>query len=81
MLTARGSPPLDILVRTSGAKRLSDFMLWQVSLICSVVRMSNVHTFLVLREHTDSVFLNILARFWSLGFYSHHTRLPTQDIQ
>ncbi len=25
-----GSPPLDILVRTSGVKRLSDYMLWQV---------------------------------------------------
>jgi ditrans,polycis-polyprenyl diphosphate synthase len=28
LLTA-GSPPLDILVRTSGVRRLSDFMLWQ----------------------------------------------------
>ncbi|KAJ7349007.1 Decaprenyl diphosphate synthase-like protein [Mycena albidolilacea] len=26
-----GSPPLDILVRTSGVKRLSDFLLWQSS--------------------------------------------------
>jgi ditrans,polycis-polyprenyl diphosphate synthase len=24
-----GSPPLDILVRTSGVSRLSDFLLWQ----------------------------------------------------
>jgi undecaprenyl diphosphate synthase len=26
------SPPLDILIRTSGAQRLSDYLLWQVSL-------------------------------------------------
>ncbi|KAF7353737.1 Alkyl transferase [Mycena venus] len=26
-----GSPPLDILIRTSGVKRLSDFLLWQCS--------------------------------------------------
>ena len=30
MTNARGSPPLDILVRTSGVKRLSDYLLWQV---------------------------------------------------
>ncbi|EPQ57752.1 Di-trans-poly-cis-decaprenylcistransferase [Gloeophyllum trabeum ATCC 11539] len=29
MTTAAGSPPLDILIRTSGVKRLSDFLLWQ----------------------------------------------------
>jgi len=28
-LMTRRSPPLDILVRTSGVKRLSDFLLWQ----------------------------------------------------
>ncbi|KAF8191505.1 Decaprenyl diphosphate synthase-like protein [Mycena galopus ATCC 62051] len=29
--TRAGSPPLDILIRTSGVKRLSDFLLWQCS--------------------------------------------------
>lgn len=31
MTTKVDSPPLDILIRTSGVKRLSDFLLWQVS--------------------------------------------------
>ena len=30
MTTLGGSPPLDILVRSSGVKRLSDFLMWQV---------------------------------------------------
>ncbi|KAH9937002.1 Decaprenyl diphosphate synthase-like protein [Fomitopsis serialis] len=29
MTTRVGSPPLDLLVRTSGVRRLSDFLLWQ----------------------------------------------------
>ncbi|KAJ7090386.1 Decaprenyl diphosphate synthase-like protein [Mycena belliarum] len=29
MTSVAGSPPLDILIRTSGVKRLSDFLLWQ----------------------------------------------------
>ncbi|KAG8920729.1 cis-prenyltransferase, partial [Tulasnella sp. 417] len=28
-MTARSSPPLDVLIRTSGTYRLSDYMLWQ----------------------------------------------------
>lgn len=28
-MTVRGSPPLDVLIRTSGTYRLSDYMLWQ----------------------------------------------------
>ncbi|KAI0636762.1 Di-trans-poly-cis-decaprenylcistransferase [Trametes polyzona] len=31
MTSIAGSPPLDILVRSSGVKRLSDYMLWQCS--------------------------------------------------
>jgi undecaprenyl diphosphate synthase len=32
LLTAKvNAPPLDILIRTSGVKRLSDYLLWQVS--------------------------------------------------
>ena len=30
MTTLGGSPPLDIWVRSSGVKRLSDFLMWQV---------------------------------------------------
>ncbi|KAI0929301.1 hypothetical protein AcW1_006281 [Taiwanofungus camphoratus] len=30
MTSVVGSPPLDVLIRTSGVKRLSDFLLWQV---------------------------------------------------
>ena len=32
MTSLAGSPPLDILIRTSGVKRLSDYLLWQVRL-------------------------------------------------
>lgn len=30
MTSVARSPPLDVLVRTSGVKRLSDFLTWQV---------------------------------------------------
>jgi hypothetical protein len=34
LMTAKvNSPPLDILIRTSGVKRLSDYFLWQVGLL------------------------------------------------
>jgi ditrans,polycis-polyprenyl diphosphate synthase len=36
MYTA-GAPPLDLLIRTSGVERLSDFMLWQCHEHTSIV--------------------------------------------
>ena len=38
-----GSPPLDIFVRTSGVKRLSGFLTWQVSRL-GIVRSSSSPT-------------------------------------
>ncbi|KAH9021576.1 Decaprenyl diphosphate synthase-like protein [Lactarius pseudohatsudake] len=35
MTTKVNSPPPDVLIRTSGVKRLSDFLLWQVLVTCS----------------------------------------------
>jgi undecaprenyl diphosphate synthase len=32
LTTKVNTPPLDILIRTSGVKRLSDYFLWQVGL-------------------------------------------------
>jgi ditrans,polycis-polyprenyl diphosphate synthase len=36
MTSQGGSPPLDILVRTSGVNRLSDFLLWQVCFFSTI---------------------------------------------
>lgn len=36
MYMGRDSPPLDILIRTSGHNRLSDFMLWQANKSCTI---------------------------------------------
>ncbi|KAJ3167992.1 hypothetical protein HDU88_001939 [Geranomyces variabilis] len=36
LMMTGGDPQLDVLVRTSGEKRLSDFLLWQVSKSCRV---------------------------------------------
>ena len=43
MTSLVGSPPLDILVRTSGVHRLSDFMLWQVSAAGTYLFLSDAH--------------------------------------
>lgn len=79
MTTTRGSPPLDILIRTSGVRRLSDFLLWQVRSSPQAVQSLSTtsNAFLVLREHANTIFFQVLARLQPLGLYTHHIRLPT----
>jgi len=54
MTSLTGSPPLEILVRTSGVKRLSDFMLWQVS---------NFYPFLLVISHNVSTSVVKVLRY------------------
>lgn len=54
MTSLGGSPPLDILIRTSGVKRLSDFLLWQVRNLT----LSSSHTYYCIKcsENTQLQF-------------------------
>lgn len=57
LMTSRGgSPPLDILIRTSGVKRLSDFMLWQVGPIKTISSFPVDHRPLQCCENTQIQF-------------------------
>lgn len=45
LMTAKvNSPPLDILIRTSGVKRLSDYLLWQVGPVGSTIQSPHALT-------------------------------------
>lgn len=57
MTSKVGSPPLDILIRTSGVKRLSDYLLWQV---CLIVNSLLLHT-------SKSPFFSRLLTFFPTG--------------
>ncbi len=59
MTTVAGSPPLDILIHTSGVKRLSDFLLWQVSAAPQPFHTRSHH--LQCCENTQ---LQFTATFW-----------------
>lgn len=56
-----GSPPLDILVRTSGVKRLSDFMLWQVRTFRALVSKFMLIYILQCSEDTQ---LQFSSAYW-----------------
>lgn len=70
MTSAVGSPPIDILVRTSGVKRLSDFLTWQVRLSNPRV-LACVDVISGMRRYSNPVFVDLLAGFRFLGFLAY----------
>ena len=78
------SPPLDILIRTSGVKRLSDFMLWQVRFWNDIDpllyddRAACLSS--VLWGYSTAILFCVLAQLWSLRLYTNHFRLSAQDM-
>ena len=63
MISKVGSPPLDILIRTSGVKRLSDYMLWQVGMLLLIDISSFILTDLG-RKCCEDTQLHMLTTYW-----------------
>lgn len=61
MTTRAGSPPLDLLVRTSGVRRLSDFLLWQVRTRLPVCAPSSLTT---ARQCSENTHLQFSPTYW-----------------
>jgi ditrans,polycis-polyprenyl diphosphate synthase len=61
LLTAKvKTPPLDILIRTSGVKRLSDYLLWQVS---SAFTPGHLHA-LTISKCTEKTQIHFIDTYW-----------------
>ena len=81
MTTKVNCPPPDILIRTSGVKRMSDFLLWQASplfLTTEPLRCSSHLT--VHRYHPDSFHWYSLAGHRPLWSSPYNVRLPAKDL-
>lgn len=81
LMTSRvNSPPVDILIRTSGVKRLSDFLTWQVRFVLPTACVRWSHWFQVFGRYADTILPQVLARVWSLGFHAYPVRLSGQNL-
>jgi hypothetical protein len=87
MTNLAGSPPLDILVRSSGVKRLSDFLMWQVRFFsgdrtdrsrCSWGRFS---AFAGIGKRPASFQPYVLARFWVLGPFPCYSGVSGKGVE
>ena len=83
MTSLGGSPPLDILIRSSGVKRLSDFLMWQVcsNFSRSIDRPMAHKLFVGFRECSASFHSDILARFRVLGHVTHRSGLSDKSVE
>lgn len=70
MTSLAGSPPLDILVRSSGVKRLSDFLMWQVwTWFPTRCKDWHIHSRVVLQV-SENVQLHFTPTYWpDIGFW------------
>jgi len=84
MTNLAGSPPLDILVRSSGVKRLSDFLMWQV---WSSTTYADRLVFLMgcfsagVGKRATSFHSYLLAGYWVLGPFPCYSGLSGQGVE
>ena len=84
MTNLAGSPPLDVLIRSSGVRRLSDFLTWQVwfNFLSGVgVSCLTNKSFAGFRKRPASFYFNILAGYWILGLVSYHSGLSGEGVE
>lgn len=66
MTNLAGSPPLDILIRSSGVKRLSDFLMWQVRFATRRTDCYVTHEL----QASENVQLHFSPTYWpDIGFW------------
>lgn len=76
-LLIKDSLPLDLLIRTSGVERLSDFMLWQVSKNSPNFLVKDIQLILsVSQKYGDKIHRFLLAGFFYLEVFPNVNSIP-----